>query len=170
MDRMLKLQSLTFDNVKTYIAASLFVLGNVMLPQLVHLVPQGGITWLPIYFFTLVGAYVFGWRVGVLTALASPVINSLFFGMPLAGALPVILLKSVLLAVLAGFAAYRFRKVSVLLLAGVVLGYQLLGGVGEWLLSGDFAVACQDFRIGIPGMLLQIFGGYFVIRFLRARI
>lgn len=170
MDRMLKLQSLTFDNVKTYITASLFVLGNVVLPQLVHLVPQGGITWLPIYFFTLVGAYVFGWRVGVLTALASPVINSLFFGMPLVGALPVILLKSVLLAVLAGFAAYRFRKVSVLLLAGVVLGYQLLGGVGEWLLSGDFAVACQDFRIGIPGMLLQIFGGYFVIRFLRARI
>lgn len=170
MDRTLKLQSLTFDNVKTYIAASLFVLGNVMLPQLVHLVPQGGITWLPIYFFTLVGAYVFGWRVGVLTALASPVINSLFFGMPLVGALPVILLKSVLLAVLAGFAAYRFRKVCVLLLAGVVLGYQLLGGVGEWLLSGDFAVACQDFRIGIPGMLLQIFGGYFVIRFLRARI
>lgn len=170
MERTLKLQSLTFDNVKTYITASLFVLGNVMLPQLVHLVPQGGLTWLPIYFFTLVGAYVFGWRVGVLTALASPVVNSLFFGMPLAGALPVIMFKSVMLALMAGFAACRFRKVSVMLLAGVVLGYQLSGGLGEWLITGDYGMACQDFRIGIPGMLLQIFGGYFVIRFLRARI
>lgn len=70
--KTVKLYSLDYNNVKTYLAASLFILGNLALPQLFHLIPQGGITWLPIYFFTLVGAYKFGWKVGLLTAVLSP--------------------------------------------------------------------------------------------------
>ena len=91
-----KLYSLGYSNTKTYLAASLFVIGNILFPQLFHLIPQGGITWLPIYFFTLVGAYKYGRKVGLLTAILSPVINSLLFGMPMPVALPAILLKSVL--------------------------------------------------------------------------
>ena len=49
--KTVKLYSLDYNNVKTYLAASLFILGNLALPQLFHLIPQGGITWLPIYFF-----------------------------------------------------------------------------------------------------------------------
>lgn len=87
----IKFQSLQFDNSRTYLTAALFVIGNIIMPQLFHLVPQGGVTWLPIYFFTLIGAYKYGWRVGLLTALASPVINSLLFGMPPVAALPAII-------------------------------------------------------------------------------
>ena len=101
---------------------------------------MGGPTWLPIYFFTLVGAYKYGWRVGLLTALASPLLNSVLFGMPLPAMLPAIVLKSLLLAGAAGFAAARFRRASLPLLA-----------------------AAQDFRIGLPGMLLQVVGGWAVI-------
>ncbi len=87
----IKLHSLQFDNSRTYLTAALFVIGNIIMPQLFHLVPQGGVTWLPIYFFTLIGAYKYGWRVGLLTALASPVINSFLFGMPPVAALPAIM-------------------------------------------------------------------------------
>ncbi len=163
MQTTLRLQSLPFGSTKTYLAVTLFVIGNIVLPQLFHLVPGGGVTWLPIYFFTLIGAYKYGWRVGLLTALASPVVNAMLFGMPAVAALPAIMLKSVLLALGAGFAAARFHRASLLLLAGVVLGYQLIGTLGEWAINGDFALACQDFRIGIPGMLLQIFGGWLLI-------
>lgn len=78
----IKLYSLNYNDTKTYLATLLFVVGNMALPQLFHLIPQGGITWLPIYFFTLIGAYKYGWKVGLLTALLSPVLNSLLFGMP----------------------------------------------------------------------------------------
>lgn len=167
MQTTIKLQSLPFSSGKTYLVATLFILGNLVMPQLFHLVPQGGVTWLPIYFFTLVAAYKFGWRAGLLTALASPVANALLFGMPAVAALPAIMLKSVLLAVMAGAPASRFKKASVLALVAVVLGYQTVGTLGEWAMKGDFFLACQDFRIGIPGMLLQIFGGWFVINRLR---
>lgn len=158
-----KLYSLEYNNSKTYLAALLFVLGNLAMPQLFHLIPQGGMVWLPIYFFTLVGAYKYGWRVGVLTAVLSPLVNSVLFGMPAMTVLPAILLKSTLLAVAAGYAASHFKKASVGLLFAVVLSYQIVGTLGEWGMTGDFWLAVQDFRIGIPGMLLQIFGGWLFI-------
>lgn len=159
-----KLYQWGYDEARTYLAALAFILGNIVLPQLFHLVPQGGVTWLPIYFFTLVGSYKYGWRVGLLTAVFSPLVNSILFGMPHAAALPAILLKSVLLAIICGLVASRFRKVSIQLLVLVVLSYQIIGTFGEWAMKGDFLLAIQDFRIGIPGMLLQVFGGWVLIK------
>ena len=156
-----KLYSLEYSEAKTYLAAALFLASNIVLPQLFHTIRLGGPTWLPIYFFTLVGAYKYGWRAGLLTALASPVANARLFGMPAA-----VVLKSVLLAGAAGYAAARFRRASLALLAAVVLFYQAAGTLGEWALAGSFHTAVQDFRIGLPGMLLQIFGGWAFINFI----
>ena len=159
------LRSLEFRSAATWLAAAFFVVGNVALPQLFHSIPQGGPTWLPIYFFTLIAAYKFGLRVGLLTAILSPVINHLLFGMPAAAVLPAILIKSGLLA-LATAAVARYAKNRVwfggLLIA--VLAYQVIGTGFEWALCDDFHLAAQDFRIGVPGMLLQWLGGYFILR------
>ena len=161
-----KLYSYNLANTKTYLFATVFVIGNLLLPQLAHLVPQGGLILLPIYFFTLIGAYKYGWKVGLLTAVLSPIINSSLFGMPMPVVLPAILLKSVLLAIAAGWAAQRFGRISIPVLVGVVLTYQVVGTLGEWMYIGNFYNAIQDFRIGIPGMCLQVFGGYLFIRYL----
>ncbi len=159
----LKLYSLEYKDVRTYLAATLFAVGNIVLPQLFHLIPQGGVTWLPIYFFTLVGAYKYGWRVGLFTALLSPLVNSALFGMPTVAVLPAVMLKSVLLAVAAGYAAARFKKAALWMMVAVVLAYQMAGTLGEWAMVGSFHIAVQDFRIGLPGMLMQIFGGWLFI-------
>ncbi len=111
------------------------------------------------------GAYKFGWKVGLLTAVLSPVLNSLLFGMPLPAALSAILLKSVLLAVAAGWAAHRFQRISLPILLAVVLFYQVAGTLGEWAMVGSFFRAVQDFRIGVPGMGLQVAGGYLLLKY-----
>ena len=165
----IRLYSLDYSNAKTYIFAAAFIIGNIALPQLCHLVPQGGFRFLPIYFFTLIAAYKYGWRVGLLTALASPALNSLLFGMPAASALPSILIKSTLIVAGASFAASRFHKASLGLLAAVVAFYQVLGTMAEWALCGSFHTAIQDFRIGLPGMMLQVFGGWLVINLLNRK-
>ena len=161
-----KLYTLGYNETRTYLTASLFILGNIVLPQVFHLIPQGGMMWLPIYFFTLIGAYKYGWKAGLLTAVFSPVVNSLLFGMPMPAVLPAILLKSILLAVFAGYVAHRYNKISIPLLLATVLLYQIVGTLGEWAMKGDFYLAAQDFRIGIPGMLFQVFGGYVFIKYL----
>lgn len=167
MEKTIKFYALPYNEVKTYWMALIFVAGNILLPQLCHLVPQGGATWLPIYFFTLVGAYKYGWRVGLLTAIASPLVNSLLFGMPAVAVLPAILMKSTLLAIAAGLMAQRSQKVTLLSLLGVILAYQVLGTMGEWALTGNLYLALQDFRMGLPGMILQLFGGYLVLNSIR---
>lgn len=166
METTVKLYSLPYNDAKTYLTALLFIAGNVMFPQLLHLIPQGGVMWLPIYFFTLIGAYKYGWKTGLLTAIASPLVNSWLFGMPAPAVVPAILLKSVILALAAGLVAHRFQKISLPLLLAVVLTYQILGTLGEWAMSGSLLYTIQDFRLGIPGMLLQILGGYAIIRYL----
>lgn len=169
MQTTVKLYAFGYRELRTYLAAALFVVGNIVLPQLAHLIPQGGVTWLPIYFFTLIGAYKYGWRVGLLTAVASPLLNSWLFGMPAPQVLPAILMKSVVLAAAAGFAARRFRTVTLPLMLAVVLTYQVVGTFGEWPLTGSFYAAAQDFRVGLPGMALQVVGGYWFIRHLIVR-
>lgn len=159
----LKLYSPGFAEMRTWLAAAAFVGANILLPQLVHLLPQGGTTWLPIYLFTLVAAYKYGWKAGLLTALLSPTINHLLFGMPAAGVLPAILVKSSLLCFAAAYAAHRWQKASLVLLLGVVVAYQLAGSLFEWAWTGNLYNALQDFRLGIPGMLLQIFGGWWLL-------
>ena len=158
--------SLSLRSAQAWLLAGLFVVGNIALPQLCHLVPQGGLMLLPIYFFTLVAAYKYGFGVGVVTAVLSPVINSLLFGMPAAAMLPIILVKSLLLAGGASLMARRMGRVTVLALVAVVLGYQVVGSLAEWAMTGSLTAAMQDFRLGLPGMALQVVGGYAVIKYM----
>ena len=164
MEKTINLYTLSYREVKTYWMALIFIAGNILLPQLCHLVPQGGPTWLPIYFFTLVGAYKYGWKVGLLTALASPIVNHLLFGMPAEAMLPIILVKSTLLALAAGYMAQRSQRVTLPTLLIVILAYQLPGTLVEWAITGNLHTALQDFRIGLPGMALQWLGGYLALK------
>jgi hypothetical protein len=159
-----KLYSFNLSNAKTYLIASLFVVGNLVFPQLAHLVPNGGFILLPIYFFTLVAAYKYGIHVGLLTAILSPVANNLIFGMPPSAVLPIIIIKSVILAISAALLAKYFRKVSLLGIFLAILSYQIVGVGIEWMMSGNLSVALQDIRLGFPGLLIQFFGGYLLLK------
>lgn len=156
--------NLSVVNVRTYLFAVLFVGGNMLLPQLCHLMPDGGKIFLPIYFFTLIASYKFGLKVGILTAVLSPLCNHFLFGMPPAGMLPVLLVKSTLLALGGATVADRSQRVSLLHVAAVVVAYQVLGGIAEWLIASDLAAALQDFKIGFLGMLLQVVLGWVILK------
>jgi hypothetical protein len=164
METTIKLYSLKANEAKSYIFAALFIAGNLVLPQICHLVPMGGQILLPIYFFTLIAAYKYGFFTGLLTAVASPLINYFLFGMPVAEMLPILLIKSSLLAVSAAYLAQRTKEVRLSSLLLVILFYQGIGMIAELALTGSMFAALQDVRLAIPGMLLQLFGGYFCLK------
>jgi hypothetical protein len=158
----LSIPALRWRQQALYLWSAAFVAGNLALPQLSHLATNGGRVLLPIYLFTLLGAACFGWRVGVVTALASPLLNHLLFAMPAAAALPPILAKSLLIAVLAPVLLRRI-KILPLALVALVLGYQVLGGLFEWAWTQNADKALQDLTLGWPGMLLQVLVGWAVL-------
>lgn len=164
MEKEIKVYNCGLNELRTYLFVLLFVAGNIVLPQLCHLIPDGGKMFLPIYFFTLIASYKYGVKVGLMTAVLSPVINSLLFGMPALAVLPAILIKSVVLALAASFVANKTHKVSFVNLLIVILTYQCIGTLAEWAMTSSWHVAVQDFRIGVPGMLLQLFGTYLLLQ------
>ena len=98
-----------------------------------------------------------------MAAVATPLVNNLVFGLPAWGVLQVMMVKLVILALVAGLTAQWFNKVTLPLLIGVVLASEALGALAELLLTGGIAATIQDFTVGWPGLLLQVFGTYLII-------
>ena len=164
METSAKLYAFNYAEAKTYFWAAIFVGCNMVLPQLFHLIPQGGIIFAPLSFVILAGAYKFGWKTGVLAAVLSPLVNHFVFGLPAWGVLQVMTLKLVVLALVAGLVAQHFKTVSLPLIIGVVLLSMAIGCVGEYLLTGGIETTIADVTIGWPGLLLQIFGTWLILK------
>ena len=167
MEANVRLYTLNYDEAKTYLWAAVFVACNLVLPQVFHLIPQGGIIFAPLSLVILAGAYKFGWKTGLLAAVLSPSVNHLLTGMPATEVLPVMTFKLVVLALVAGLAAQHFKTVSLLLLVGVVLVSMAIGCVGELVLTGGIDATIADFTVGWPGLLLQVFGAWLILKYLR---
>lgn len=167
MEANVKLYAYNYDEAKTYLWAMAFVACNLLLPQVFHLIPQGGIIFAPLSFVILAGAYKFGWKTGLLAALASPLINHAITGMPAWGVMPVMTLKLAVIALVAGLTAQRFKTVNLLLIMAVVLVSMVLGALGELVLTGGIAATISDITVGWPGILLQIFGTWLIIKYVK---
>lgn len=166
METNARLYSFNYNELRTYLWSMLFVACNILLPQVFHLVPQGGIVFAPLSLVILAGSYKLGWKTGLLAAVASPLVNHLLTGMPAWGMLPLMTLKLAALALLAGLAAQHFKRVSLPLIVGVVLVAELFGALAELLLTGGIASTIQDFSVGYPGLLLQVAGTWLVCKYL----
>ena len=167
MEANVRLYALNYDEAKTYMWATVFVACNLILPQVFHLIPQGGIIFSPLSLVILAGAYKFGWKTGLLAALASPLVNHAITGMPAWEVMPVMTLKLAVLALVAGLAAQRFKTVSLPLLIGVILVSKAIGCLSELAITGGIAATIQDFTVGWPGLLLQVFGAWLILKYVK---
>lgn len=164
MEASIRLYFLSYSEKLTYLAAALFIACNIALPQLFHLIPQGGIIFSPLSLVIMAGAYKLGWRAALLAAVASPIVNHALFGMPAADVMTLMAVKLSLLAIIAGLAAQYFKSVSLPILVGVVLTVKALEFLAEFLLTGNVAATVADFTIGWPGLLLQVLGTYAILK------
>lgn len=164
METSIRLYSFSYSEIRTYMIAAVFVTCNIALPQLFHLIPQGGIIFAPLSLIILAGAYKYGWNTALLAAIASPIVNHLLFGQPTISVMTQMAVKLSLLAVIAGLTAQYYKKVSVFLLVGIVLTSEVLGGLIEIMFTGDITATVADFTIGWPGLLLQVFGTYGLLK------
>ena len=158
-------QTLSIRDARLYVFAAVFTAGNLIAPALVHSIPKGGFIFLPIFFFTLVAAYRFGFAAGALTGLASPILNYALTGMPPQSELFTVVAQSVLLAAIATALAARVGlAVWPLLVAAVAM--QLAGFAIDVVRGGTVSAGLDVLRLGIPGVVLMVAGGYFALRLL----
>jgi hypothetical protein len=110
MGNTAKIYSLNLAQGRAWLVAALFVAGNIVVPQACHLIPGAGEILMPLYFLTLIASFRYGLGVGLLTAVLSPVVNNLLFGMPPIEVLPSIVAKSVVLACAAALSVKLMLK------------------------------------------------------------
>lgn len=156
--------TLSLRDLRLYGFVAVFTVGNLIAPMAVHTIPQGGLIFLPIFFFTLVAAYRFGFTAGALTAVASPVLNYALTGMPASDMLVSVLLKSLLIAAIAALLAGRSGRLSLWLLLLAAASMQLAGFGFDLVRGGSVAAGLDALRLGLPGVAIMGFGGYAVLR------
>ena len=166
---MTKTKTIDLTRIRTAMTL-LFIGANIGLPHLFHMIPGGGIMFLPIYFFTAVATVLYGRNMGVLTAMMSPLMGYLIFGAPRLFMLPDMMLKGVLLSVAVAFLLTKSRNISQRYLAipvGVLSAW-IMAGIMELPFRG-FDFSFQDFFTGIPGLCLMTIGGWIAL-FINRRI
>ena len=155
--------NLGIKDLRAYLFGMAFIVGNVALPLICHQFAFGGSTLLPIYFFALIAGYKFGYKVGLFTAVLSPLANMALTGMPPAYIMPIIMLKGATLAVFASLVANYSKKISITNLLIVVVAYQLVTSAIVFIITQNKVLALSDVVVGYPGLLLQVIGGYLIL-------
>lgn len=159
---------LGFANAKLYFWMLLLVTGNIVLPSLFHRFGLAGPVFLPIYFFSLVGGLLYGWRCGLIVGIVSPLISFTLSGMPVLAILPSVVMKSTLLGLLSGVLEERQFSKNVFLVAAIaIVATQAIAFALLSLSSQPSALALADVRVGYPGLLLQLTAAPLIVRSLR---
>jgi hypothetical protein len=164
-----KIQTLRWSDVRLYLLSALFAAGNLLVPLALHTIPEGGAIFLPLFFFTLVAGWQFGWAAGLVVALVSPLLNTVLTGMPTWAMIPVVLTKSLVVALAAAVLSRTMNTVSLGGIALAVVGMQAAGFLAERVTGMPLAVSNHLFLLSVPGMLILIFGGWAVLRLLNLR-
>lgn len=148
--------SRSFSLPSTYLIAIAFVIISVVVPQVMHQFSMAGTVFLPLLFFAFFATVRYGAAVGLLTAIASPVVSKLLTGMPPGDIIYVVLAQGVAISLIAGYFAEKSKSIRLYQIALVIVAYQLIGCTLDALLISDLSGALFGLKKTIPGMLIQL--------------
>lgn len=156
-------QPLSLTQARFYLASTFLIAGNILLPMVLHQFGNAGQIFLPLYFFSLFGGLLFGWKVGLTVGLFSPLLSFLFTHMPPMPILNFVIFKSVILGAGAGKLSRIFSGKSLYLTGFLSLFLMQLSGVALifWI-TNSWRMASADLAIGYPGLILMLVVGPYV--------
>jgi len=155
-------ETLTFRDMRFYLFLTLFVTLSVAVPWFCHMIhPLAGPMLLPLFFFVLLAGDLFGWRMGLLVGMATPLVSFLISGMPSSVMMPRILAEATLMGVTVGWISermpsWRHSAVPVAILAGhlgAAIVVSLMAGAFVHGFTALWRAAC----VGWPGLIMQVF-------------
>ena len=79
--------------------------------------------------------------------------------------LPFVIIKGLLLVLAADLLLNKTEKIKFIDLVSAVVIYQILGALISYLFSRNISMSLADIIHGYPGILLQIVGGYMLLKF-----
>lgn len=153
-------QTLSFVQARFYLASTFLIAGNILLPMVLHQFRSAGQIFLPLYFFSLLGGLLYGWKIGLTVGLLSPLVSFLFTHMPPMPILNFVIFKSVILGAGAGKLSRIFSGKSLYLTSFLSLSLMQISGVSLifWI-TNNWRMATADLVMGFPGIMLMLVAG-----------
>ncbi len=153
-------------NTRKLIFASVCVAIGIALPLAFHSIPQGGKIFLPMHLPVLLCGLVAGPLWGLGCGVLTPMLSSLFTGMPPAAMLPGMLVELSVYGLASGLLANALRGKNRLLglylpLVAAMLAGRVAGGLVNGFLfqAGAYTVqmwAAASFVTAVPGIIIQL--------------
>ena len=115
-------QILNFTEIKYYIFTSVFTFTAILVPWLLHRFSLAGPQFVPMHYFILIAGFLFGWRVGLVTAVSSSLMSYSISHMPPLMILPEVTLELAIYGVVIGILREKNLRLWPSLIGAMVAG------------------------------------------------
>ena len=153
-------------NTKKIVSTALFIAIGIALPLAFHSIPNGGRIFLPMHIPVLLCGLLCGLPYSLACGILTPLLSSLFTGMPPAAMLPSMLCElavySLAASLLMRFVPAKKNLPRILIaLIGSILAGRLVLGLLNWLIfnAGNYSLnawLASSFVTALPGIAVQI--------------
>lgn len=160
------------SNLNLALFTVIFIALDVLLPFIFHQFGISGQIFLPMHFLILIAALLFGWRIGLMVGLFTPIISYFISGMPLLPILPLVTIEVASYGLFAGFLREKFKLNLILSLILSMISGRLLLGLAVVILGMPDPIdhVLNVVKTGLPGTLIQLALVPLIVKFLYGRI
>lgn len=145
---------LTFSQAKYYIFSAVFTAGAVSVPWFLHRFNLAGPQFLPMHFFIFIAGFLFGWRMGLVTALSGILISYNLTYLPPMAILPQVMLELAVYGLAIGILREKNLNIWVSLFGAMALGR--LARILFIIVFTPQMSALKFIEISWPGIILQL--------------
>lgn len=158
MNSILKVKILEISKTKEIFFVAVFTLFAVYTPAIIHFFggSSAGQKFLPMPFFVLLAGIILGWRAGLATAVAAPIVSFLISGMPAMEILPFIMFQLAVLGIISGM--LRNKKNIFIVLAGSMAFSWVTIGIALFIFSkiNTMNYVFSGIKSGLFGIILEL--------------
>lgn len=154
------------DSIRRLVMTALCVALGVVLPQLLHAVPNAGSVLLPMHIPVLLCGLTCGWAYGLGCGLLTPLLSHLITGMPPAALLPAMVCELAAYGLISGLAAKflhtgkRAPDIYIQLISAMLIGRGVYGAANALIFrAGAYSMEVfltAAFVTALPGIVIQL--------------
>lgn len=154
------------DSIRRLVMTALCVALGVVLPQLLHAVPNAGSVLLPMHIPVLLCGLTCGWAYGLGSGLLTPLLSHLITGMPPAALLPAMVCELAAYGLISGLAVKflhtgkRAPDIYLQLISAMLIGRAVYGVTNALIFrAGAYSMELfltAAFVTALPGIVIQL--------------
>ena len=161
------------SNLRKTVATAMLISLCVVLPMVFHFIPQAGGALLPMHIPVLLAGLICGWKFGLITGIAGPLLSSMVTGMPPTGMVPVMMIELGTYGLVTGIlsSVVRTRRIYVDLYVSLIIAMlvgRVISGIARAMFffggslsffGGGYTLALwvsSYFITSVPGIIIQL--------------